>query len=97
MPKHDPTEDDKKYDEFLREIAAVCNRFSIENRSNTTDFILAEFMAGCLNVYENTVQNRFEHRKRATFDKELDTFLEQNKDRMSPAVLRENIKQFFLA
>ena len=58
MPEHVPTPEDKKYENFVRDIAAVCNRYSIENNSNTPDFMLAAFMTGCLNVYENTVNDR---------------------------------------
>ena len=49
---------DEKYEEFLRELSSVINKHSVENRSDTPDFMLAEFMAGCLNVYENTIRNR---------------------------------------
>ena len=95
MPTYDKTGEDRKYEEFVRDLSAVINRYSVENRSNTPDFMLAEFMAGCLNVYENTIRNRFEHRIGINFDAKLDAFLKENKDRMTPAVLRENIKQFF--
>lgn len=60
------TDEDKKYDELVREIASVCNRYSVENRSNTPDFLLAEFMLGCLNVYENTVNARADWHTRGT-------------------------------
>ena len=60
MPEYVKTEEEKKYEEFVRELAEVINRHSMENRSNTPDFMLAEFMAGCLNVYENTIRNRAE-------------------------------------
>lgn len=62
MPEYQKTPEDIKYDEFVREIAAVCNRFSVENRSDTPDYMLAEFMTGCLNVYENTLCARAEWR-----------------------------------
>lgn len=51
---------DPKYQALLKEIAEVCNRHSIENRSDTPDFMLAEYMLGCLTVYENTITNRKE-------------------------------------
>lgn len=51
---------DEKYEELVREIAKICNRHSLENRSNTRDFLLAEFMLGCLTVYENTVRREKE-------------------------------------
>jgi uncharacterized protein YejL (UPF0352 family) len=64
MPEYEKTEDDKKYDQLVKEIAAVLNRHSVENRSNTPDFMLAEFMLGVLNVYENTLRNREQWRSR---------------------------------
>ena len=64
MPEYEKTEDDKKYDLLVKEIAAVLNRHSVENRSNTPDFMLAEFMLGVLNVYENTLRNREQWRSR---------------------------------
>ena len=60
MPPYEKTADDLKYDEFVKELAAVINRYSMENRSNTPDYMLAEYMAGCLTVYENTISNRTE-------------------------------------
>lgn len=49
---------DPKYEELKREIASVLNRHSIENRSDTPDFLLAEYMLGCLTVYENVLTAR---------------------------------------
>ncbi len=46
---------DEKDSAFIKEVAAVINRLSVENRSNTPDFVLAEYLLGCLTVYENTV------------------------------------------
>lgn len=60
MPEYTKTPENLKYDNFVRDIAAVCNRYSIENNSDTPDFMLAEFMTGCLNVYENTLRARTE-------------------------------------
>ena len=58
----EPEIKDEKYEELIREISAVCNKHSLENRSDTRDFLLAEFMLGCLNVYENTVRREKELR-----------------------------------
>ena len=58
MPKIEKTEEDRKYDEFVRDIATVINRHSWERFSNTPDFVLAEYMVGCLTVFENTLDNR---------------------------------------
>lgn len=61
MPEQIKTEEDRKYDEFVRDIAKVINKHSWERFSNTPDYILAEYMAGCLTVFENTIQNRATH------------------------------------
>ena len=44
--------------EFRRELAGVINRFSMENGSNTPDFILAEFLYGCLQVFNRASNAR---------------------------------------
>jgi len=43
---------------FRDEIAAVINRHSRENGSNTPDFILAQFLNGCLYVFDATMVRR---------------------------------------
>ena len=60
MPEYTKTPEDLRWEEFVREIAKVVNRYSIENNSDTPDYILAEYMAGCLTVFENTLRNRNE-------------------------------------
>ena len=43
----------------LREdLAVILNHHSRENESNTPDFILAEFMVGCLKMFEGTTRRR---------------------------------------
>jgi hypothetical protein len=39
-------------------LAAVLNRFSVENASNTPDFILAQYLLGCLAAWNQAVQQR---------------------------------------
>lgn len=41
-----------------REIATALNRASAENASNTPDFILAQFLLGCLAAWNTGVQQR---------------------------------------
>ena len=60
MPPYEKDAEDIKYEEFVKELSAVINKHSRENRSNTPDYLLAEFMAGCLNVYENVLRIRDE-------------------------------------
>jgi hypothetical protein len=40
------------------EIASALNRCSAENASNTPDFILAQFLMGCLLAWNQGVQQR---------------------------------------
>lgn len=47
------------YPESLRtEIAAAINRHSVESNSNTPDFILAEYLTGCLSAFDQAVTAR---------------------------------------
>ena len=41
-----------------REIAAVINRHSLENGSNTPDFLLAQFLLDCLEAFNRAMQER---------------------------------------
>jgi hypothetical protein len=47
--------DGNKFEDDLR---YLLNVHSAENRSNTPDFILAEYMLACLNVFDDTVNKR---------------------------------------
>lgn len=40
------------------ELSALLNKHACEKESNTPDFLLADFLVGCLFVYNNTVQER---------------------------------------
>lgn len=44
--------------EFQKELEHLINRFSVENASNTPDFILARFMAECLTAFNKAVHER---------------------------------------
>ena len=43
---------------LLVEISRLLNRHSRENVSNTPDFLLANYLHGCLEVFEKTVNDR---------------------------------------
>lgn len=45
-------------DDLEHAIASALNRFSAENPSNTPDFILAQFLLGCLAAWNQAVQQR---------------------------------------
>ena len=40
-----------KLDEFEKEVCHLINRLSMENLSDTPDFILAKYLRGCLDKY----------------------------------------------
>ena len=43
---------------FEEELRAVINRHSIENASNTPDFILADYLLACLAAFTTATQQR---------------------------------------
>ena len=47
----------KTYDEFQKELEQLINKHSMENISDTPDFILAEYLVGCLRQF-NEAHNR---------------------------------------
>lgn len=44
--------------EFRKELESLINRHSMENNSNTPDFILADYLDGCLQLFDITVERR---------------------------------------
>ena len=44
--------------DLQKEISDALNRSSAENDSNTPDFILANYLMGCLEVFNKTLQAR---------------------------------------
>jgi hypothetical protein len=51
MKKHDK-------EKFRSELKSLLNRYSMENGSNTPDFILAQYLWSCLRSYEAAVRSR---------------------------------------
>lgn len=43
---------------FQNELRSLINRYSEENKSNTPDFILAQYVEGCLLAFNTAVQQR---------------------------------------
>ena len=43
---------------FEEELRYVINKYSKENASNTPDYILAQYLVGCLDVFAVCVQQR---------------------------------------
>lgn len=44
--------------EFARELTALINKHSIEKFSNTPDWVLSEYIMGCLRVFSDTTKLR---------------------------------------
>ena len=44
--------DTTKLDNFRAELTTLINRYSLENGSDTNDFILADYLADCLVAYD---------------------------------------------
>ena len=45
-------------DSFEKELAWLINKYSVENESNTPDFILAQYLRGCLAAFTIASQQR---------------------------------------
>lgn len=43
---------------LIKKLQSAINLCSAENESNTPDFILAEFLAGCLEAFNKAIQAR---------------------------------------
>ena len=54
-------EDYIKMSEFRDELTTLINRNSMENGSNTPDFLLAEYLTGCLEIFDTVVTKRDKH------------------------------------
>lgn len=53
----DPEEFDQA-DGLKKELSDLLNKYSLENESNTPDFLMASFMLQCLSAYHEAVHNR---------------------------------------
>lgn len=51
-------DDERSYMHRRSELAKFLNRMSLENGSDTPDFILAEYMLDCLNAFDRAVVAR---------------------------------------
>ncbi len=51
-------EETLKRGRLMGEIQQLLNTYSVEKGSNTPDFLLAEYLMGCLNIYEHVVTKR---------------------------------------
>ncbi len=44
--------------DFRKDLESLINKHSLENGSNTPDFILAEYLTDCLNAFDKTSKAR---------------------------------------
>lgn len=49
---------DKRFDDFRKELEILINKYSQENGSNTPDFILARYILDCLDAFDRAVNAR---------------------------------------
>lgn len=47
-----------KEENFEQELEKLINHYSLESNSDTPDFILAKYLVGCLNNFNDTLQRR---------------------------------------
>ena len=50
--------DDKKIENFKRDLAKLINIYSLESVSNTPDFIIAEYLTNTLLEFDKLMQSR---------------------------------------
>ena len=48
---------EERENEFKKELAALINKYSLENGSDTPDYILADYFLDCLKAYEKASVN----------------------------------------
>jgi hypothetical protein len=57
---------EKNHQKFRKELKGLLNRYSIENESNTPDFILADYLYDCLRAFERAANTRSRWSRSAT-------------------------------
>jgi hypothetical protein len=45
-------------EEFKKELTSLINKYSIENRSNTPDYLIADYLFHCLLAFETATNRR---------------------------------------
>lgn len=48
----------KRRAEFMQELQTLINRYGVDTDADTQDFVLAEYVLGCLSIYGLTVKKR---------------------------------------
>jgi hypothetical protein len=62
--------------DLIKELEAVINKHSIENESDTPDFLLATYLSGCLENYAKVVKARDDWYGFKPFDESTTTSVE---------------------
>ncbi len=57
--------------EFETELSNLINKYRVENRSNTPDFTLAQYLVGCLVAFETATQRCEKWRGREPVDNKV--------------------------
>lgn len=55
---HEPEDEMIENSDFKNELQSLVNKHSLENQSDTPDFILADFIEGCLFAFNNAITDR---------------------------------------
>lgn len=53
-----PSQEHERREAFRKDLAKVLNRYSQENGSDTPEWILADYLIGCLNSWKNAARMR---------------------------------------
>lgn len=64
---------------FVEELVTLINYHSQENGSDTPDFILAEYLAGCLRVWNEAI-----HRRETWYSRPIQAYIDALPDHMKP-------------
>ena len=49
--------------EFKKELTDLINKFSLDSKCNTPDYILCDYIVNCIENYYNTIQKKDEYSK----------------------------------
>lgn len=66
-----------KHRKFRQQLEALISSYSMENGSDTPDFILADYLADCLELYDRTTARRTRWHERAA---EMEAFEDTKRD-----------------
>ena len=73
-----PEEKPERYSKFQKELESLINRYSMENHSDTPDFILAQFLTEQLKVFDQIVARRDKWYGHPTLQDKLRTAINAN-------------------